>query len=223
MPGKKKRPPILKENTEHNIEEAIKSCKLGMSVRASAKKFSIPRSTLCDRIKGRSSRRGKRCHLDPVDEQKLCSYAQDRATQGFGCTRRSFLRYAGQLAVKRGNPFPKEKPSLKWWALFKRRHPEITLVRPEPTGLARQQAANSSAVGQYFHQLKETLQKLGLSEKPKAIYNMDETGFTLSHRPGKVVCRSDIHTFLFRKHTSIAFWSPTSRALFSLAVYGPPI
>ena len=187
----KKKP--TKEWGEDAITDALNRCKSGMSVRKAATLCKVPRTTLSRRLKlkGRSNPWGKAPQLDENDELKLIQYAQERATMGLGCTRKSFRRYAGQLADKRGKPFAKGTPSLKWWTLFRRRHPNLTLRQPEPTSLARQQATHhgNTAISNYFHQLGSVLDALQMKDTPKCIYNMDETGFSLSHKPGKVVCR----------------------------------
>ena len=42
-------------------------------------------------------------------------------------------------------------------------------------------------VDKYFHALKSVLDDSGLEAKPHCIWNMDETGVQLDHKPGKVL------------------------------------
>ncbi|XP_070188805.1 uncharacterized protein [Littorina saxatilis] len=72
--------------------------------------------------------------------------------------------------------FNKEKKMAgkKWYQMFMRRHPEISLRLPEPTSLARAQAFNKEAVYRYFDLLEKIIDENGLVGSH--IYKMDETG-----------------------------------------------
>ncbi|CAG2219549.1 unnamed protein product [Mytilus edulis] len=51
------------------------------------------------------------------DEGKLVEYAEKRASLGIGFGKKTYLRYAGQLAQKKGINFKNKIPSDKWWRL----------------------------------------------------------------------------------------------------------
>ena len=45
-------------------------------------------------------------------------------------------------------------------------------------------------MGKYFLLLKGLLEENNLKNKPHTIWNMDETGMQLEHKPGKVVAET---------------------------------
>ena len=48
-------------------------------------------------------------------------------------------------------------------------------------------SVNKETMNNYFTLLKDTLIKNGLLDNPSKIYNVDETGMPLDHRPPKIV------------------------------------
>ena len=48
-------------------------------------------------------------------------------------------------------------------------------------------SVNNETMNNYFTMLKDTLTKNGLLDNPSQIYNVDETGMPLDHRPPKIV------------------------------------
>ena len=96
------------------MTEALAAVNNGMSVRKAAEKFSVPKSTLSDRVTGRiepGSTWGKPSKLTKIDENKLIDTAIERAERGVGFTKKTFLRYAGAFAAEKGHPFKKGTPS----------------------------------------------------------------------------------------------------------------
>ena len=50
---------------------------------------------------------------------------------------------------------------------------------------------DKETMNNYFTMLKDTLTKNGLLDNPSQIYNVDETGMPLDHRPPKIVTVKD--------------------------------
>ncbi|CAG2241848.1 unnamed protein product [Mytilus edulis] len=124
------------------------------------------------------------------DEGKLVEYAEKRASLGIGFGKKTYLRYAGQLAQKKGINFKNKIPSDKWWRLHKKRFPDtLSLRKPEATAAIRHKQMNPENVGSYFDALKETLLKHQLMNSPEKIWNMDETYLPLSVDSEKVLTR----------------------------------
>ena len=48
---------------------------------------------------------------------------------------------------------------------------------------------NKEVIGAYFDLLEETLTKNGLLDNPRAIFNVDETGMPLDHKPEKAIAK----------------------------------
>jgi len=103
--------------------------------------------------------------------------------------KKQFFDYAAQLAVKHKIKFRHGRPSQKWWRLLKNRHERMCLRRPEPTAAVRHMCMNRSKVGKYFEALKSLLMKTGLVDKPQQVWNMDETGVQLEHKPRRVLAQ----------------------------------
>lgn len=155
--------------------------------------FSVPRSTLRDRLSGRvaiGAKPGRKPLLDAALEEKLIDYASNRARMGIGFGKAQFLKYAGSLAKKHKTSFKKRMPSNRWWRLIKRRHAgKVTLRQPEGTASVRHQCMDAVKVGKYFAALKEVLSSSELLDKPERLWNMDETGLQLDVKPTKVVAK----------------------------------
>ncbi|XP_065643706.1 uncharacterized protein LOC136075183 isoform X2 [Hydra vulgaris] len=109
---------------------------------------------------------------------------------GIGFGRRQFMKYAGDIARKRGIPFKNGLPSKKWWSLLKKRHLTLRLRVPEGTAAIRHQCMDKEKVSIYFNALKQVMDEMGLYCKPHCVWNMDETGLQLQHTPDKVVTKS---------------------------------
>ena len=62
-------------------------------------------------------------------------------------------------------------------------HPQLTLRAPEKLAYVHATVGNKEVIGAYFDLLEETLSKTGLLDKPGAIFNVDETGIPLDHKP----------------------------------------
>lgn len=94
-----------------------------------AAKYYIPKSTLCDYASGKVE---IGCKPGP----KLVEYAFEMSRIGYGHTRQQILESVQMILLPdivlkdgRENPFHNNKPGKKWWRLFVKRHPEISLQR----------------------------------------------------------------------------------------------
>jgi len=163
-----------------------------MSQRQACKTFSMPRMTLQSRLSGKidvGAKAGRRTVLAPESEEKLVDYAVNRAAMGIGFGRKQLLGYAANLARKHHVKFKSGIPSLRWWRGMKKRHNRISLRQPEGTAAVRHQCMEKSKVLKYFDTVKSVLKENELADKPRLIWNMDETGLQLDHRPGKVIAK----------------------------------
>jgi len=152
--------------------------------RQAAKEFSVPRSTLQKLLNGKThidAKPGKKPLLGNEIETKLVDYAVNRAAMGIRFGKKQFFDYATQLASK--HKIKAGKPSEKWWRLMKKRNERMRLRKPEPTAAVRHMCMDFKKVQRYFEALHGLLQKTGVSDCPKRIWNMDETGLQLEHKP----------------------------------------
>ena len=84
----------------------------------------------------------------------------------------------------------KDRITNGWFASFISRHPEMSLQKGDCTAQTRKSAVdNRHAIEQYFADLKECLENDDLMDKPSQIYNFDEVGVPLDHRPPHVIVK----------------------------------
>jgi len=174
-------------------EAVVSGCK---SQRQAAKEFGVPRSTLQKLVEGKTEigvKPGTKPLLGQL-ESKLVDYAVERSARGIGFGKKQFFEYATQLAEKHKIKFKSGsgRPSEKWWKLMKKRNERVRLRRPEPTASIRHMCMDASKVAKYFTALSNLMQSTGLTENPKQLWNMDETGLQLEHKPSRVVAEKGV-------------------------------
>ena len=76
----------------------------------------------------------------------------------------------------------------EWFRRFLERQPHLCLRKGDPTANVHMDAmANKEALDNYFKLLKEVMEENNLMDKPGQIYNVDESGMPLDHRPPRVL------------------------------------
>ena len=151
------------------------------TIYSAAARFSVPRKTLDDRIKGRfkhGTSPGPVTALTLEQEEALFSYLFYIADHGYPLTRTMVKAYGWAIAKKSGNGEHCNKefgPGEHWWINFRKQHPKVTLRRADMLERSRAEALNPDVINEYFGLLGETLDKLGLNNKPRQIFNCDET------------------------------------------------
>ena len=171
--------------------EAVTASELTIS--AAASRFSVPRKTLDDRVKGRvkhGSKPGVSTVLTPTEEEALESYLIYMANRGFPLTRTMVKAFAWSIAKRLGKSgrFNSEYgPGEKWWTLFKQRHPQLSLRQSDPLDRNRAEALNSSIVNEYYDLLHTVLTDNNILNNARQILNCDETFVPLDYSREKVV------------------------------------
>ena len=163
----------------------------GMSVRKAAKQFSIPRQTLRDRVKGKIDPDCTTTGRTPVftldEEAKLTEHIKTMATYGYGYTRQEVTDLATDFAHML-NKKPKESVlTLRWFEGFIKRWPELRVLKPRSLEIQRAKCGNIANVESYFKELESVMRKYDLLDKPHLIFNVDEKGITLDHKPPQIV------------------------------------
>ncbi len=84
-----------------------------------------------------------------------------------------------------------------WWDRFRQRHPHLTMRAGESFGYRRAMTASPDTFWNYFDQLENILNTNGLRHAPSRIFNADEIGIPLQHRPGRrIAVRGQKHVIV---------------------------
>jgi len=182
----------MRKWTEEAMSSAVAAVKAGKAVRAASIEYGVPKSSLGDRVSGRvteGARLGKASFLSKQEETELIETAQKRAERGTGFSKTNFLRFAGVLAQRNGKGFKQGKPSNMWYRRLKGRHTSFSLRTPEATGTVRHDAMSRVRLANYFSELKNVIEMHNFASFPERIWNMDETGLNVAHKPRQVIAK----------------------------------
>ncbi|XP_015376529.1 PREDICTED: jerky protein homolog-like [Diuraphis noxia] len=107
----------------------------------------------------------------------------------YGITPLELRKVAYDFAEKNGmkHKFNKNKQiaGKDWFQAYLKRHPNLSIRKPEATSLGRISGFNREFVEKFFTNLNEVL--LLHKFKPDRIYNVDETGISTVPTPSKIV------------------------------------
>ena len=181
-----------KQWSKESMAAALQNVREGMNVREAARLYNLPFETLRRRVVEKvplECRSGPPTVLTEADENELALYCVKMADMGFGLARSDVMAVAFKIAETSGrkHPFTEGTAGRAWFDGFRSRHPKLTLRSTQSLSHARASSANQEIIGDYFGKLAAVCAKLNLLTKPMQIYNMDETGVTVVHKPGKVV------------------------------------
>ena len=178
------RPATYKSWTEEKIRLACDAVTLqGFNYRRAELEFGVPKSTICDRISGKSlpgATSGPQRYLTENEEKELVHFIKESARVGYARTRHQIIAIVEE--VLKANHY-KSSITSGWWYSFMRRHPELTIRTAEKLTYARAIAQDQSTLDHYFDLLEQTLLANELISFPSRIFNVDESGFPLQpHR-----------------------------------------
>lgn len=157
-----------------------------------ALEYNIPYNTLYKHYKGlrgqKSRTQGRPVVLGYDEEKNLDDYLKCLEKWGYGLTTNEvsdkIRKYIGKNNLE--TPFKDNRSGTDWFISFKRRH-GLSVKKPQPLEFCRNKATDPFLMNQYFQLLKETLDKLELSDKPNAIWNLDETSLCMDPSRLKIV------------------------------------
>jgi transposase len=110
------------KHTEETFNNAISAVKNGMSLRKAAEKFQIPKSTLSNKMTGKTAVgawSGRKPYLKREVENELVDKVKKASSMGFGTSRRQFLLKVGTLCQKTSVArFKHGAPRKDWYYSF---------------------------------------------------------------------------------------------------------
>ncbi len=172
------------------MEEALRAVSNNdLSLRQAANQFNVPKSTLHDRISGRvkpGAVPGAPRYLNEEEEEEVVWWLEGCAEIGYAKTVREVRGVVGAIVASKNN-LESVVVSHGWWDRFRSRHPRLTLRTGEGLAYRRAVGTNRIVIDKYFDLLEEVLKVNDLTGRPHLIFNADETGLPLQHRPGKRV------------------------------------
>ena len=182
--------------SEESMKKALHDVRYnGVSKKRASRMYGVPRTTLVRRLTtlDHTSPATRPPALSRNEEDELVSHILTMEERGFGLSITEICKLAYELAEKNNlaHPFNKEKKAAgyDWFEGFSQRHPCISVRKPESLSAARSTMLNENVVSTYFDKLGECLGYFGLKNRPSQIFNMDESGFSTVHKPGKIVGR----------------------------------
>ena len=104
--------------------------------------------------------------------------------------------------------------------------PEISLRTPQALSYSRAASASKVVVDDFFAKLGALYGRFNLINKPMQVYNIDETGISVVHKPGKVfsaVGRKHVYSLTSgekgKTHTVVVCVSASGHAIPPLMIY----
>lgn len=185
-----------KTTTKYDLEtlkKAVDEVRTGkINSYQAARKYNIPRTTICDRVSGKrgvvKDTRGPPTVINTENELKLANGLRVMEKYGFGLTSKETLELVS-IHVSENKyltPFKNNQPGYDWFASFKKRH-NLSLKKPQAVEMSRKVACDPFIVNEYFDILEEVLNELGLKGRPEKVWNLDESSFGNDPDKTKVV------------------------------------
>ncbi len=171
-----------------SMTKAVEACRNGScSLRKASDLYGVPKTTLYDHVSGRvrpDAASGPERYLSVKEEEELCNFLIGCSQIGYPRTRPQVLAIVQAYTVKKNIM---KSVSNGWWQRFRQRHPNITLRSGIPLSLPRAMAMDRSSLDRYFSILESALKDNNILDKPKQIFNCDETGMPLAPKAPKIV------------------------------------
>lgn len=189
------------------LSDAVREVNNGCSVRKAAEKYKIPKSTIfkyqklylgknLDQSRLKVLKNDVKRVFDDCEELQLHEYLKKAAYLHIGLDKKQVRELAYEFAVaKQKTNIPEswhkyKMAGLGWVRYFRQRHSDLSLRKPEATSMARATSFNKTNINSFFDNLERSFKKWKFP--PESIYNVDETGVTTVHKPGKVLAPKNI-------------------------------
>ena len=198
-------PPIRSEKAQKLVEQegrillAIKTIEDGKysSIRAASEAFTVPRSTLQDRMKGHESRVVRRHHrhkFSELEEKSMEEWLLSMDSRGFALTH-AMCRDMANLLLRARESTPCETPpkvGRNWVTDFIKRHDSLASCLSRRYNYERALSEDPRLIKGWFDLVRNTIHKYGII--PADIWNFDETGFAIGVASSQyIICSAEYH------------------------------
>lgn len=163
------------------------------------------------------------------EETRLAEYCVLMADMGFSLTREGMMAMAYAIVEKkkgRNYPFRSGHAGRGWYEGFMSRQPLLTLCTPQAMSYARAVCANKERIHDFFCQTWCNSWSTEFDSKPGQIFNADESGITIVHKPSNVsaqVGRRNVPALTAaekgKTHTILSFVSASGQVIPPFMVY----
>ncbi|KAG6464307.1 hypothetical protein O3G_MSEX014429 [Manduca sexta] len=187
---------VRKTATKYNLEDlqkAIEDIKTNkISLGRASQIYSVPKTTIFDHLKKdviRVPKTGRKPLFTEAQELELEDYILKCSKLFYGLTIKKVRKIVFQFAERNKLPHNFDKinklAGKDWYYNFMKRHPRISLRRPEATSLNRINAFNKADVKVFYDNLKDIQNKHHI--QPDKIFNVDETSISTVQKNSKIL------------------------------------
>jgi hypothetical protein len=187
---------------DYKLKQAVCAVvQYGVSKKKASKEYGIPRVTLIRHVimarqgKGVEKRLGRPQLLDEAEEAELSKVIEDMESRLYGLTESDVKKIVYSYCSKKGikHTFNEEYKAAGrvWMRGFMRRHPELSLRKPQAVSIQRAIGFNADKVDRFYNLLEETVYTDQGERKIPArnLFNVDETGITVVHKPCRILAK----------------------------------
>ncbi|XP_036151114.1 uncharacterized protein LOC105833505 [Monomorium pharaonis] len=178
--------------TSDDMDHALKAIDSGVSLRKAAAAFGVPAATLGrkknnpDAIKRKT---GPETVLSKNEEDDIVNWVLYRAERGMPVTKTELLDSVQKFVtlLQKKTPFKENRPSRHWYEGFRKRHPQLTMRKPQHLSLNRATVSKED-LQEWFSDQKKYLKEKNLLEiSSTRVFNCDETNIILCPDSEKVL------------------------------------
>lgn len=162
--------------TDGQLQAAIAAIDSGAKLKAVARDYSIPASSLRDHIYGKTLKRkkGRQGVLSVEEDEQLVKYLFDMQERAHPLSITDVRMKVAELTQDRWTPFKNGVPGAGWLRWFRRRHPELTLRAPQCLEEGRARGLNPTSVASLYRNLEFIFRTHNYPADH--IWNADESG-----------------------------------------------
>jgi len=161
--------------------------------------------------------------LTPIEESILENWIYRAAKLGTPITLKLVKILASEIQSQRGSNFDKNQfPPIsdRWIDRFRTRHPRIKTCFSRTIDVVRSTALDFSTIKLYFDNLGNFLREH--KSPPSAIYNVDETGFSIGPSRKSIILLDRLNQYREKKQPGRQEWITSLECVNAAGVTLPP-